>query len=260
MAGTADSGETLGAEPQLAAMPEDWQRALAVVAHPDDLEYGAASAVAEWAARGKEITYLLATRGEAGIDSMEPAEAARVREAEERASAAAVGVTTVEFLDHRDGVIEEGLALRGDIASAIRRHRPELVLTINHHDSWGAGPGSPRNTPDHRAVGRSTLDAVGDAGNRWIFTEQLGKDGVEPWDGVRWVAVNASHSVTHAVAIGEEAARKGLASLMEHRAYITGLTDEDPEAYARTVVDGGMEMYGARYGGRRAVAFELFPC
>lgn len=260
MAGTSDAGEQQGAEPQLAAMPEDWQRALAVVAHPDDLEYGAASAVAEWTAAGKEIAYLLVTRGEAGIDSMEPADAARVREAEQRASAAAVGVTDVEFLGYRDGVVEEGLALRADIAAALRRHRPELVITINHHDTWDDAPGSPRNTPDHRAVGRSTLDAVGDAGNRWIFTEQWQKDGVEPWDGVRWVAVNASHAVTHAVAVGEEAARRGLASLLEHRAYITALTDEDPEAYARSIVEGGMEMYAPRYGGRNAVAFELFPC
>lgn len=257
-----DRREQPGAEPRLATMPEDWQRALAVVAHPDDLEYGAASAVAEWTAAGKEIAYLLVTRGEAGIDSMEPADAARVREAEQRASAAAVGVTDVEFLDHRDGVVEEGVALRRDIAAAIRRYRPELVITINHHDTWGDEPGSPRNTPDHRAVGRATLDAVGDAGNRWIFTEQLEKDGggaVEPWGGVRWVAVNSSHTVTHAVAISEEAADRGLASLMEHRAYITALTDEDPEAYARSIVDGGMVMYGARFGGGKAVAFELFP-
>jgi len=51
-------------------MPEDWNRAVAVVAHPDDLEYGAASAVARWTAQGKHVSYLLATRGEAGIAGM----------------------------------------------------------------------------------------------------------------------------------------------------------------------------------------------
>ncbi|WP_344569026.1 PIG-L deacetylase family protein [Streptomyces axinellae] len=241
-------------------MPEGWTRALAVVAHPDDLEYGVAAGIAEWTARGKQISYLLATRGEAGIDTMDPAEAARVREGEQRASAAAVGVTDVRFLDHQDGVLQEGPALRSDIAAVIRALRPELVITVNHRDTWGAAPGAPWNTPDHRALGRSVLDAVGDAGNRWIFTERMKKDGVGPWDGVRWVAVAATPAVTHAVEVGEEAARKGLASLLEHRAYITALTDEEPEAYARSIVDRALDMYGQSYGGRRAVAFELHPC
>jgi len=49
---------------------EDWDRALAVVAHPDDLEYGAASAIARWTGQGKTISYLLATRGGAGIEAI----------------------------------------------------------------------------------------------------------------------------------------------------------------------------------------------
>lgn len=151
---------------QLEPMPDDWQRALAVVAHPDDLEYGCAAAVAGWTDGGREVAYLLASRGEAGIDTMEPAECAPLREREQRASAAVVGVSTVEFLDHKDGVIEYGTGLRRDIAAAIRRHRPELVITLNHRDTWG---GTSWNTPDHRAVGRATLDAAADAGNRWIF-------------------------------------------------------------------------------------------
>src|SRR5690606_23213060 len=164
---------------QLAPMPEDWQRALAVVAHPDALEYGAAAAIAAWTDAGKEVAYLLATRGEAGIDGISPAEAAPLREREQIASAAVVGVTTVEFLDHRDGVIEYGPALRRDIAAAIRRHRPELVVTLNHRDTFGD---TFWNTPDHKAVGRATLDAAADAGNRWIFPE-LVEQGLQPWGG-----------------------------------------------------------------------------
>ena len=77
------------AEPtQLAPMPEDWQRALAVVAHPDDLEYGCAGAIAAWTDAGRDVVYVLATRGEAGIDTLAPAEAAPLREREQRASAA----------------------------------------------------------------------------------------------------------------------------------------------------------------------------
>src|SRR5216117_2073688 len=113
--------------PLLPALREDWQRALCVVAHPDDLEYGAASAVARWTSQGKQVSYLLACRGEAGIDSVAPDEAAALREQEERAGAREVGVDLVEFLDYRDGVIEYGLPLRRDIARAIRRHKPEVV-------------------------------------------------------------------------------------------------------------------------------------
>ena len=81
------------AGPVLAALPEDWERALAVVAHPDDLEYGASAAVARWTAMGKDVRYVLATRGEAGIDSMPPSEAGPLRSTEQVSAAAAVGVS-----------------------------------------------------------------------------------------------------------------------------------------------------------------------
>ncbi|WP_327091668.1 PIG-L family deacetylase [Nonomuraea sp. NBC_01738] len=236
---------------QLEPMPSDWQRALAIVAHPDDLEYGCASAVACWADAGREITYLMVTRGEAGIDGLEPGKAGPLREAEERASAALVGVSAVEFLDYADGVIEYGLELRRDLAAAMRRHRPELVITLNPADTWG---GTYWNTPDHRAVGRAVLDAAGDAGNRWIFPEA----GPEPWGGVRWVAVAGSDQPTHAVDVSDGVER-GVRSLMEHRAYIEALTDEDPEAYARSIVERFAQEAAPRFGGHPAVTFRLFP-
>ena len=89
-------------------MPEDWDRAVAVVAHPDDLEYGVASAVARWTGQGKHVSYLLATRGEAGIAGMAPDQVGPLRVEEERRSAAVVGVTEVEFLDHADGLVSTG--------------------------------------------------------------------------------------------------------------------------------------------------------
>ncbi|MEV8565265.1 PIG-L deacetylase family protein [Streptomyces sp. NPDC051322] len=238
---------------QLEPMPADWQRALAVVAHPDDLEYGCAAAVATWTDEGREVAYVLATRGEAGIDTIAPAECGPLREREQRASAAVVGVNTVEFLDHRDGVVEYGTALRRDIAAAIRRHRPELVLTLNHRDTWG---GIAWNTPDHVAVGRAVLDAAGDAGNRWIFPE-LSAQGLQPWNGVRWVAVAGSVTPTHAVD-ATAGLERSVRSLLEHRSYIEVLTDEDPETYCRTFLTGNAEAAAGRFGGRPAVTFELF--
>lgn len=237
----------------LQPMPEDWQRALAVVAHPDDLEYGCSAAIAAWTDAGREVGYVLATRGEAGIDTLEPAKCGPLREQEQRASAAVVGVETVEFLDHQDGVIEYGIALRRDIAAAIRRHRPELVITLNHRDTWG---GVAWNTPDHVAVGRATLDAVGDAGNRWIFPE-LTAQGLEPWNGVRWVAVAGSAQPTHAVD-ATAGLERSISSLLEHRTYIEVLTSEDPETYCRTFLTGNAQAAAERFGGKPAVPFEVF--
>jgi len=102
--------------PPLAEFGDDFSSVLCVVAHPDDIEYGTSAAVARWTAAGKTVTYFLLTRGEAGIDTMHPDEAAVVREKEERDGAALVGVTEVDFGTHRDGVVEYGVDLRRDIA------------------------------------------------------------------------------------------------------------------------------------------------
>jgi LmbE family N-acetylglucosaminyl deacetylase len=213
---------------QLQPMPDDWQKALVIVAHPDDIEYGAAAAVATWTVSGKEVAYVLVTKGEAGIGTMTPGEAGPAREAEQRASAALVGVQTVDFMSHKDGVIEYNLGLRRDMARAIRHHQPELVITLNHRDSWGP---SSWNTPDHRNVGRAVLDGVGDAGSRWIFPELISA-GADPWNGVRWVAIAGSPEPTHAVDVsaGLEAA---VSSLAAHRLYLEALSDRPAEEQAR---------------------------
>lgn len=231
----------------LQPFPDDWSRALCIVAHPDDLEYGAASAIARWTASGKEVSYLLVTRGEAGIDGMSPADAGPLREAEERASASVVGVESVEFLDgHTDGVIEYGLPLRRDLAAAIRRVQPDLVVSANHTETWG---GLSFNMADHRHVGLAALDASRDAGNRWIFT-----DAGEPWAGVRRVAMAGSPQPTHFVDVGD-AIDTGIASLREHAAYIDGLgTHFDPDEFLRGNARAAGESAGCEY----ATTFQLY--
>jgi LmbE family N-acetylglucosaminyl deacetylase len=231
-----------------APMPTDWSRALAVVAHPDDLEYGGAAAVARWTAEGRSVRYLLVTRGEAGIDTLPPERCGPLREAEQRAAAAEVGVDVVEFLDHPDGLVEYGVPLRRDIAAAIRRHRPELVVTGNFRETWPGDVGI--NMADHVATGRAVVDAVRDAANRWLF-----RDAGEPWSGVRWVAVAASPRNSHAVDVGEHFAR-GVASLAAHRAYLAALGGDmaDPEGFLRPIAEAD----GARLpGATLATAFEL---
>lgn len=234
------------AEERLLPVPEDWQRALAIVAHPDDIEYGVSSAVAKWTAAGKQVTYLLASRGEAGIDSMSPAEVGPIREAEERESARLVGVDTVDFLDYHDGVIEYGLPLRRDLTRFIRRYRPEVLLTISFDLAW---PGGGLNQADHRTVGLAVCDAVRDAGNRWIFPE-LREEGLDHWSGVRLILVSGNDP-THACDVGD-ALEQGIASLRAHHVYFDNLGQEfDPDAFLR----GGASETGRRFGCRYAIGF-----
>jgi LmbE family N-acetylglucosaminyl deacetylase len=232
-------------------LPDDWQRALVVAAHPDDIEYGIAAAVAAWTAAGKDVHYLLATRGEAGMEGVPPETTGQVREEEERRSAAVVGVTEVEFLDHRDGVLMAGPELRRDLAAAIRRHKPELLVTGYFGPTWTPPGVSPAylNSADHQALGQSVLDAVADAGNEWIFPELT-----EPrWSGVQYIAVQEMSDPPHEVDVIEQV-DKAVASLSEHRRYLELLSDVPVDEQAQQVID----MSTMTEDGRRRVGFRLY--
>jgi LmbE family N-acetylglucosaminyl deacetylase len=230
-------------------MPEDWERAVAVVAHPDDLEYGAASAVARWTGQGRHVSYVIATRGEAGIEGMAPDVVGPLREEEERRSAAVVGVSEVEFLSHHDGLVEYGVPLRRDIAAALRRLRPDVVITMNFGLTWGEE--GPVNHADHRAVGLATLDAARDAANSWVFPEAG-----QAWRGIKALYVTGTASPTHFVDVTETIG-KGVESLREHKVYIEGLGREfDPDQFLRDMAGFvglaadceyavGLRLYGA---------------
>jgi LmbE family N-acetylglucosaminyl deacetylase len=242
--------ETMPMAP-LAVLDEDWDRALAIVAHPDDMEYGAAAAVARWTSQGKSVIYSLVTSGEAGIDGMPPEEAGPLREREQVAGAALVGVDVVEFLGGADGMIEYGLPLRRTLTAAIRRHRPDIVITSNFRETFGPGM---LNQADHIAVGRAVVDAARDAGNRWVFRE-LVDEGLAPWNGVRAVWAAGSPLSTHGVDVSDHLAA-GVASLKAHEAYLAGLSQQmDPEEFLESFA----RMTGSRLGCRFGVAFEVLP-
>ena len=236
----------------LEPLPENWQRMLCVVAHPDDMEFGAAAAVARWTGQGKDVVYCMVTSGEAGIDGMHPDECRAVREAEQVESARIVGVEAVEFLGLPDGILEYGVPLRRTIADVVRRHRPDIVVTGNFRDTWG---GRNLNQADHIAVGRAVVDAVRDAGNRWVFPEQL-EDGLETWGGVKAVWAFGSPQSGHAVDT-TDTFDVGVASLEAHGAYIDGLGWEhfDP----REFLEGMGRQTGQRLGVALAAPFEVFP-
>lgn len=155
--------QKLKAEP--APLPEmhdapQFKRVMGIFAHPDDPEFFCGGAFARWAAEGKEIIFVLATSGDKGSDDLEMTSErlATIREAEERAAAAALGVKDVIFLRYPDGELQPTLDLRRDLTRLIRLKQPDIVVTNDPTARWyGTGY---INHPDHRAIGDATLDAV----------------------------------------------------------------------------------------------------
>lgn len=232
----------------LKPFPSDWQRALVLMAHPDDPEYGTSAAVAEWISQGKEVRYVLATRGEAGIAGLPPQESGPLREDEQRTACDRVGVDVLEFLDYPDGRLTESLDLRRDLARVIRRHRPDGIVTLNHGDTWGPGTW---NSEDHRALGRSVLNAVSDAANEWIFPDLQG-----PRHQVKWTAI-LSMNPTHAMPVSEDSVEKAILSLAAHRKYLQALDNRPVEEQATEQVRSATNRNSGGSGGP-AVGFELY--
>jgi LmbE family N-acetylglucosaminyl deacetylase len=149
-------------------------RVLVIAAHPDDPEYGCAGTVARWAQEGREITYLLLTSGDKGSKdpAVRPGRLASLREKEQREAGAKLGVKELIFLRHPDGMLDNSMEMRREIAGIIRWKRPNAVLTI---DPWRHY----QTHPDHRAAGQAALDAAYAAKEVNLFPEQL-IDGIEP--------------------------------------------------------------------------------
>lgn len=229
----------------LPALPEEFQRVLCVVAHPDDMEYGLSSAVARWTASGIEVGYLLLTRGEAGMPNP-PEETARLRLAEQQAACAAVGVEHLTVLGHPDGVLVYSLDLRRDICREIREFKPDAVLGGNFEVDTPHG----FEQADHRAAGLATLDALRDAGNRWIFPEQV-DEGLEPHS-PRWYLTAGFSNPTHGVDVTGEPLRRGVASLEAHAAYLAAIPGHPAPA---DFIPKIAEMGGKAMGVEHAVLF-----
>ena len=227
----------------------DLSRVLCVMAHPDDVEYGMSSAVAAWTSRGVEVAYLLLTRGEAGIDSVPPGRAAELRMDEQKAGSDAVGVTQVDFLGHRDGVLEYSLSLRRDIARVIRLRRPDAVAV----GCWDVDLEGRLNQADHRVAGLAALDAIRDAGNRWVYPELL-DEGLDPCS-VRWLLASGHPRPTHGVDVTGEPLERGIASLEAHTKYLTAIPSHpDP----RIMISSLTALHGKAMGVPNAVLFRVW--
>jgi LmbE family N-acetylglucosaminyl deacetylase len=150
-------------------------RMLVVVAHPDDIESWCAGTVCRFADAGIHVCYVLCTSGDKGTSdpTLTKQQVAKIREDEQLEAARILGVDCVTFLRWPDSEVESTLALRRELVRQVRYHRPDLVIT---HD-----PVPPyRLHPDHRAVGRATLDALFPcARDPLTFAEQINEEGLQ---------------------------------------------------------------------------------
>ncbi|OYO21976.1 GlcNAc-PI de-N-acetylase [Enemella dayhoffiae] len=226
-----------------------WERVLCVVAHPDDMEYGASAAVATWARAGIEVSYLLLTSGEAGMQRP-PEEVGPIRAEEQRAACAEVGVDRLEILHHPDGMLTYGLELRRDIARVVRQVRPQAVVT----GVWEVEAYGGLNQADHRAAGLATIDGVRDADNTWVFRELADEEGLAKWHTTA-LLVAGHPEPTHAVAVDEQAVRASVRSLQAHQAYLADLPNHPkPDEFIPPILVETGKAAGCDY----AVGFRVY--
>jgi len=232
-------------------MPDDAlptpARVLVVAAHPDDIEFGAAGTVARWVAEGSDVGYLVATRGDKGSDEPDAdvLELVARREREQRAAAAELGVTRVDFLDEPDGMVQPSLELRERITRAIRASRPEVVMSHDPtvlfvNNEWV-------NHPDHRAVGQVVVDAVFPTARDPLNFPDHRAAGLEPWK-VAELFLWSTNEANQLVDIGGTLDRK-IAALAHHESQFRSFDE-----IARWVRRRSEEL-GERAGYRAAEGF-----
>ena len=133
------------------------ESAMAIVAHPDDIEFSCAGTLARWANNGARISYVICTSGDVGFDepNMTKEKAAQIREAEQLAAADIVGASEVIFLHEPDGLLQPTIELRKKLVREIRRFQPEVVMCGDPTIGWAGNDYI--NHPDHRAAATAAI-------------------------------------------------------------------------------------------------------
>ncbi|WP_258574279.1 PIG-L deacetylase family protein [Actinomadura parmotrematis] len=226
------------------------------MAHPDDVDFGAAGTVATWTDAGIEVVYLMITDGDAGgfDDAFPRAEMAGLRRDEQRAAAKCVGVTDVRFLGYPDGRLEATLDLRRDIARVIRQVRPDRMLIPSPERNFERIAPS---HPDHRAAGAAALDAVyPDARNPYAFPELLKDEGLEAWTVREVWMTSAPPNPNHHVDVTETFERK-LNALRSHASQTAHLGDGLTDMVRGWLTANALEL--GLPEGRLAETFQVVP-
>ena len=204
------------------------ESAMAIHAHPDDIEFSCAGTLARWAQAGTRVSYVLCTSGDVGIAdlSLSRAEAAEIREVEQRAAAEIIGAQEVVFIGEPDGALEPTLELRKKLVREIRRFRPEVVLCGDPTIVWTGD--TYINHPDHRAAAQAALDAIFPAAGQPHLFEELSTEGLTAHK-TRKVYVSGWDHTDLYVNI-EDTIDKKLEALRAHKSQ---MKDWDPEERIR---------------------------
>jgi LmbE family N-acetylglucosaminyl deacetylase len=216
-------------------------RALAVAAHPDDIEFGLAGTVATWTERGAEVTYCIVTDGSTGTQDRDLMgdKLARLRREESQRAAEVVGVKNIEWLGYRDGYVEYTLELRRDIARAFRMYRPHRFIVM---DPTPTIEDRFVNHPDHRAIGQASLDVTLTAGTTPGHFPELLEEGLDPWRGLRELWIMGPGSKPVGVDISGTIDRK-IEALRKHESQV-GATIDEIEGWIRTYATQQGEPFG----------------
>ena len=227
-------------QPATPRSDEDITRVLVVAAHPDDPDFGAAGTIAGWVDSGLSVTILLCTHGEqGGFDDTSREQMPAIREHEQVAASAALGVKDVRFLSgHRDGWLEPSWELQRQIVEVIREVQPQRVL-IQSPERWYDR--FQASHPDHLAAGEAAIRAVYPAAeNRYAWPELI-RQGLEPWH-VSEVWIMAHPQMSHVVDITDTFARK-VTALQAHASQTAHMGDQ-LESFLRSWGTGVAEMFG----------------
>jgi LmbE family N-acetylglucosaminyl deacetylase len=192
---------------------DEIKRILVVMAHPDDCDFGAGGTIAQWTAKGISVSYCIITNGDQGGEESDVPleEMAKVRQREQRDAGAALGVSDITFLNHRDGWLVPTIELRKEIVREIRKSKPDRMVIQSPERNYERIFAS---HPDHLAAGEVAIQAVyPDARNPYAFTD-LKEAGFEPWR-VKEVWITSSPTPNHFVDITDTFPKK-IAALKAH--------------------------------------------
>jgi LmbE family N-acetylglucosaminyl deacetylase len=201
------------------------ESAMAIAAHPDDIEFTSAGTLARWALLGTRVFYVLCTSGDVGIDEpgMTREKATQIREAESLEAARIAGVNQVVFLREPDGLLQATLELRKKLVREIRKYRPEVIVSGDPTIVWSGGDYI--NHPDHRAAALAALDATFPAAGQPNLFEELAQEGLTAHK-VRKVYATVWEKADVFINI-EETMEIKVAALRAHKSQ---LKDWDPES------------------------------
>jgi LmbE family N-acetylglucosaminyl deacetylase len=198
-----------------------YSSAMVVMAHPDDAEYSCSGTVAQWTRQGWEVVYVLCTDGSKGSDEpeMTPERLADIRRQEQLDAAKILGLKDVVFLNYPDSYLTPSLELRKDIARAIRRYRPDILICPNPSRSLEGN--SYLGHPDHMAAGEAALSAAYPTSRDRLTYPDLLKEGLEPHK-VREVWITMGASANHWVELTEEDLNTAVKALKAHVSQVDG--------------------------------------